>query len=136
VRLGARETGLDLDPFRDARALELGDRTENVHLESLPLAVALPTPTELNVWDRLNDEQRTTVIDTRARVIGKAMSDARQDTVAMDWLRLRAIVDALLRRAGRIEGRRRDCRREGSRERRDEQDASDTRGDSWLTRRK
>ena len=27
------------------------------------------------------------------------MSDARQDTVAMDWLRLGTIVDALLRRA-------------------------------------
>jgi hypothetical protein len=26
-----------------------------------------------DVWDRLNDEQRTTVIDTMARVIGKAV---------------------------------------------------------------
>ena len=26
-----------------------------------------------DVWERLNDEQRTTVIDTMARVIGKAV---------------------------------------------------------------
>jgi hypothetical protein len=30
-----------------------------------------PAP-ESRVWERLNDEQRTTVIDTMARVIGKA----------------------------------------------------------------
>ena len=30
-----------------------------------------PAP-EPRVWERLNDEQRTTVIDTMARVIGKA----------------------------------------------------------------
>ena len=31
-----------------------------------------PAP-QPDVWDRLNDEQRTTVIDTMARVIGKAV---------------------------------------------------------------
>jgi hypothetical protein len=31
-----------------------------------------PAP-QPNVWDRLNGEQRTTVIDTMARVIGKAV---------------------------------------------------------------
>ena len=31
-----------------------------------------PAP-QPDVWDRLNDAQRTTVIDTMARVIGKAV---------------------------------------------------------------
>jgi hypothetical protein len=31
-----------------------------------------PAP-QPDVWERLNDEQRTTVIDTMARVIGKAV---------------------------------------------------------------
>jgi hypothetical protein len=31
-----------------------------------------PTPSP-DVWDRLDDAQRTTVIDTMARVIGKAV---------------------------------------------------------------
>jgi hypothetical protein len=31
-----------------------------------------PVP-QPDVWDRLSDEQRTTVIDTMARVIGKAV---------------------------------------------------------------
>ena len=31
-----------------------------------------PAP-QSDVWDRLNDAQRTTVIDTMARVIGKAV---------------------------------------------------------------
>lgn len=40
-----------------------------------------PAP-EPHVWERLNEEQRTTVIDTMARVIGKAvvpMTDVTPD---------------------------------------------------------
>jgi hypothetical protein len=35
-----------------------------------------------DVWDRLNDAQRTTVIDTVARVIGKAVVPTPKTTIA------------------------------------------------------
>ena len=38
-----------------------------------------PAP-QPDVWDRLNDEQRTTVIDTMARVIGKAVVPTTKTT--------------------------------------------------------
>jgi hypothetical protein len=34
-----------------------------------------------DVWDRLNDAQRTTVIDTMARVIGKAVVPTPKTTI-------------------------------------------------------
>jgi hypothetical protein len=37
-----------------------------------------------DVWERLNDEQRTTVIDTMARVIGKAVAPRPNTTTATD----------------------------------------------------
>jgi len=38
-----------------------------------------PAP-QPDVWDRLNDAQRTTVIDTVARVIGKAVVSTTKTT--------------------------------------------------------
>lgn len=38
-----------------------------------------PAP-QPDVWDRLNDAQRTTVIDTMARVIGKAVVPTTKTT--------------------------------------------------------
>jgi hypothetical protein len=38
-----------------------------------------PAP-QPDVWDRLNDAQRTTVIDTMARVIGKAVVPTTETT--------------------------------------------------------
>lgn len=40
-----------------------------------------PTP-QPDVWDRLNDAQRATVVDTMARVIGKAVVPAPATTIA------------------------------------------------------